>query len=203
MSFIKQTTLKQLLTEGERFVMTFFNVISLAEQGIYDIINNIGSLPARLVFQQIEENAYLLFSQKIDREKPSLKQNHKSLVESSVILRNLLKLMTLLGLIILIFGFNYSNLALFIYGGNLLSNEIGSTLLKWHCVYTLFIAINGITECFTFAAMSQQQIDKFNKKLIILSIVFLYSAYNLTKYFGSQGFIIANCLNMLFRIITR
>ena len=59
MSFIKQTILKQLLTEGERFVMTFFNVISLAEQGIYDVVNNIGSLPARLVFQQIEENAYL------------------------------------------------------------------------------------------------------------------------------------------------
>ncbi|RYE12115.1 MAG: hypothetical protein EOP45_23430, partial [Sphingobacteriaceae bacterium] len=40
-SFISQTIIKQLLTEGERFVMTIFNPISFADQGTYDMIHNL------------------------------------------------------------------------------------------------------------------------------------------------------------------
>ena len=36
----------------------------------------------------------------------------------------------------------------------------GPTLLRWYCVYVLLIAINGTTECFVFAAMSQQDVDR-------------------------------------------
>ena len=183
--------------------MTFFNVITFAEQGVYDVINNIGSLPARLVFQQIEESGFLLFTQKIDRQKSAADQNPTDLQESSLYLKHFIKIMTLLGLIILIFGYNYSELALLIYGGHKLSENLGTTLLQWHCVYVLFIAINGITECFTFAAMSNSQIDAFNKKMINISVIFLISSSVLTQWFGSQGFIMANCLNMTARIAIR
>jgi oligosaccharide translocation protein RFT1 len=203
LSFLKNTTLKQLLTEGEKFVMTFFNAISFAEQGVYDVINNIGSLPARLVFQQIEENGFLLFSQKIDREKSANEQNPDYLIESSFILKNLLKLMILIGFVIFIFGFNYSELALLIYGGKMLSEGIGTNLLQLHCIYIIFIAINGVTECFTFAAMNSKEIDKFNKKMINISVFFLTSSYILTKLFGCKGFIMSNCLNMGSRIFIR
>ena len=203
LSFLKNTTLKQFLTEGERFVMTFFSVITFAEQGVYDVINNLGSLPARLVFQQIEESGFILFTQKIERQKAALDQNPSDLRDSSLYLKNFIKLMTLLGLIILIFGFNYSELALLIYGGHQLSESLGTTLLKWHCVYVLFIAINGITECFTFAAMNNKQIDAFNKKMINISVIFLISSLAFTKWFGCQGFIMANCLNMAARIAIR
>lgn len=203
LSFLKNTTLKQFLTEGERFVMTFFNAITFAEQGIYDVINNIGSLPARLVFQQIEESGFLLFSKKIDREKSANDQNQNDLIESSLILKHLLKIMILIGLVIFTFGYNYSELALMIYGGKMLSEGLGTNLLQWHCVYVLFIAINGVTECFTFAAMNSKQIDKFNKKMIAISIFFLTSSYILTNIFGSIGFIMSNCLNIGSRIFIR
>ena len=36
----------------------------------------------------------------------------------------------------------------------------GPTLLRWYCLYVLFLAVNGVTECFMFAAMSQQQVDR-------------------------------------------
>ena len=203
LSFLKNTTLKQFLTEGERFVMTFFSVITFAEQGVYDVINNIGSLPARLVFQQIEESGYLLFTQKIDRQKPSSDQIPSDLRDSSLYLKNFIKIMALLGLILFIFGYNYSELALLIYGGHKLSENLGTVLLQWHCFYILFIAINGITECFTFAAMSSQQIDAFNRKMVNISVIFLLSSFGLTKWFGCQGFIMANCLNMGSRILIR
>ncbi|CAG2165089.1 unnamed protein product, partial [Oppiella nova] len=202
-SFLKNTTLKQFLTEGERFVMTFLRVLTFAEQGVYDVVNNIGSLPARMILQPIEESGFVLFTQKMDRQKAPADQTPSDLAESALILRNFIKIMSLLGLIILIFGVNYSELALLIYGGRPLSagdNGLATGLLQWHSLYILFIAINGITECFTFAAMNSRQLDAFNKNMIYISVVFLMSSYLLTKWWGSQGFIMANCLNMGSRI---
>lgn len=52
---------------GERYIMTVFGVLSFADQGVYDVINNLGSLAARFVFMPIEDSAYLLFSQILER----------------------------------------------------------------------------------------------------------------------------------------
>ena len=53
-----------------------------------------------------------------------------------------------------------------------------------------------------FATMSQMAIDKYNQKMVMFSIIFLFSTWFLT-YFGAVGFIFANCLNMMLRIIHR
>ena len=72
----------------------------------------------------------------------------------------LLKFVLLTALTILSFGYAYSHLALEIYGGSILSEGEGPTLLRWYCFYVLLLAVNGVTECFVFAAMSQVQVDK-------------------------------------------
>ena len=46
-SFLGQGVVKQLLTEGEKYVMTIFSLLTLPEQGIYDVVANFGSLAAR------------------------------------------------------------------------------------------------------------------------------------------------------------
>ncbi|GBO04116.1 Protein RFT1 [Araneus ventricosus] len=99
------------------------------------------------------------------------------------------------------FGYSYSQLLLYIYGGTKLSFGIGLTLMRWHCVYVLLLAINGISEGFKFAVMNHSEIDRYNKSLICLSVGFLIAGYCLVSAFGSSGFIMANCLNMLFRIV--
>lgn len=76
-------------------------------------------------------------------------------------LGNLLTFVLLIALIILSFGFAYSHLALDLYGGRLLSEGGGPTLLRWYCLYVLLLAMNGVTECFVFAAMSQEQVDRY------------------------------------------
>lgn len=48
-SFAKQCVIKQVLTEGERYVMTISPLLTFSEQSMYDIVNNLGSLAARLV----------------------------------------------------------------------------------------------------------------------------------------------------------
>lgn len=47
LSFGKQCVVKQVLTEGERYVMTVSPVLTFREQATYDVVNNLGSLAAR------------------------------------------------------------------------------------------------------------------------------------------------------------
>lgn len=199
-SFFQQSFLKQILTEGEKYVMTFFDVLSYGDQGIYDVINNLGSLAARFIFLPIEENSYLYFSQTLTRGLPREKQESSNLHQSAKVLGVLLKAVTLVGGVILVFGYANSYLALQLYGGNILSEGSGPTLLRWYCLYVLVIAVNGTTEAFVFAAMSKVDVDRYNRKMLLFSVLFLISSWMLTRWLGSVGFILANCLNMGARI---
>ncbi|XP_036187810.1 protein RFT1 homolog isoform X4 [Myotis myotis] len=199
-SFFKQSFLKQILTEGERYVMTFLNVLNFGDQGVYDIVNNLGSLVARLIFQPIEESFYIFFAKVLEREKDATLQKQEDVAVAATVLESLLKLALLTGLTITVFGFAYSQLALDIYGGAMLSSGSGPVLLRTYCLYVLLLAINGVTECFTFAAMSKEQVDRYNLTMLALSSSFLVLSYLLTRWCGSVGFILANCFNMGIRI---
>lgn len=54
--------------------MTVFGVLTFAQQGIYDVINNLGSLVARLVFLPIEESFYVFFARTLYRGEPVSRQ---------------------------------------------------------------------------------------------------------------------------------
>lgn len=47
--------------------MTFLNVLSFGEQGVYDIVNNLGSMVARFIFLPIEESFYVFFAKVLER----------------------------------------------------------------------------------------------------------------------------------------
>ncbi|EFB13606.1 hypothetical protein PANDA_007561, partial [Ailuropoda melanoleuca] len=200
-SFFKQSFLKQILTEGERYVMTFLNVLNFGDQGVYDIVNNLGSLVARLIFQPVEESFYIFFAKVLERGKDATLQKQEDVAVAAAVLESLLKLALLTGLTITIFGFAYSQLALEIYGGAMLSSGSGPVLLRSYCLYVLLLAINGVTECFTFAAMSKEEVDRYNFTMLALSSSFLVLSYLLTRWCGSVGFILANCFNMGIRIV--
>ena len=53
-----------------------------------------------------------------------------------------------------------------------------------------------------FAAMSKGDVESYNYKMMVFSVVFLAASWYLT-ILGSVGFVIANCLNMLLRIYHR
>lgn len=78
-SFFTQGLLKQLLTEGEKFVMSMSPILTFHQQATYDIVNNLGSLFARFVFRPIEENSYFYFTQTISRDVPLAKQKRVSM----------------------------------------------------------------------------------------------------------------------------
>lgn len=70
--------MKQVLTEGERYVMSVSPILTFHQQATYDIVNNLGSLFARFVFRPIEENSYFYFTQTILRDTPLATQNRVS-----------------------------------------------------------------------------------------------------------------------------
>lgn len=196
-SFVSQTFIKQFLTEGERYVMTFFNIVSLSEQGIYDVVNNLGSLAARLVFKPIEDSGYTLFSQTVSRtELLDIRKFYR--VQEN--LTFMIKAMFLIGLSVLTFGYNFVPLIV-IYGGEKLNNTLAFHLMRWQLFYTPILAINGVTECFTFAIMSPKQIQNYNIFLIFSSVVFLVAIYLTRSIFGCACFIFSNCIIMLLRIL--
>lgn len=196
-SFFGQTALKQLLTEGERYVMTFFSVISLSDQGIYDVVNNLGSLAARLIFKPIEDSAYTLFSQTVSRtEILDIRKFYR--VQANLIF--LVKAMLLTSLIVFTFGYNFVPLIV-VYGGDKLNNLTAFGLMRWQLIYTPLLAINGITECFSFAIMNKSELHSHYVLLITSSIVMLATIYLTSNIFGSICFILANCLTMILRII--
>ncbi|XP_018326501.1 protein RFT1 homolog [Agrilus planipennis] len=200
-SFFKQCIVKQILTEGERYVMTISPVLTFSQQSMYDIVNNLGSLAARFLFRPIEESAYFYFTQMVKRDVAISEQQKKNINEATTVLNQLCKVVISIGLIVIAFGQSYSYTLLHLYGGKALTdNALPTTLLRFHCVSVLLLAVNGVTECYVFATMNNQQIDRYNYKMVVFSVIFLIISYLFTLIFGPVGFILANCINMAARI---
>ncbi|XP_063993350.1 protein RFT1 homolog [Diachasmimorpha longicaudata] len=199
-SFFRQGILKYVLTEGERIIMTVFPVITFAEQGTYDVVNNLGSLAARFIFRPIEDSGYFYFTQVVKRDKTINDQDTGKIRESVDVLTHLCSIVTSIGLIVLVFGQTYSSTLLWLYGGTKFTAHLPVSLMQAHCLAVLLLAVNGVTECYTNATADSGTINKTNFIMIYESIVFLLASYVLTSWLGPVGFIFANCLNMASRI---
>uniref|UniRef100_A0A8B9Q0V5 Protein RFT1 homolog n=1 Tax=Apteryx owenii TaxID=8824 RepID=A0A8B9Q0V5_APTOW len=146
------------------------------------------------------ESFYVFFAKVLERGKNVKHQKQDDVATAASVLELLLKLVLLIGLTITVFGYAYSQLALDVYGGSMLSSGTGPSLLRCYSLYVLFLAVNGVTECFTFALMCKEEVDKYNFVMLALSFTFLCISYFLTHWHGSVGFILANCFNMGIRI---
>lgn len=202
LSFAKQGVVKQLLTEGEKYVMSASPVMTFSEQATYDVVNNLGSLAARFVFRPIEDSSYFYFTQMVSRDLPLYKQDRNKIHESCTVLYQVCKTVSSIGLIVLVFGLSYSSTLLTLYGGEaFVASGLPVTLLQSHCFAIVLMAVNGITECYTFATMTSAQLNSYNYLMVFFSISFLILSYVLTYVFGPVGFIISNCINMFARIL--
>ena len=197
-SFFKQGFLKQMLTEGEKYMITWFTLMSLSEQGVYDVICNLGSLPARVLFSKLEESSHLYFSQTVARGDRGIRINEEEAPSKhlSIVVRGLI----LFGLVVIAFGLSYSQLLLFLYGGDKLTDGLSVNLLRTHCVYVLFCAVNGVTESYAFNAMTDEQLSQYNGKMVAMTGAFLGCVWVLARIFGPVGFTLANIFNLSLRI---
>uniref|UniRef100_A0A1L8DWT9 Protein RFT1 homolog n=2 Tax=Nyssomyia neivai TaxID=330878 RepID=A0A1L8DWT9_9DIPT len=201
LSFVKQGVLKQILTEGEKYVMSVSPVLSFSEQATYDVVNNMGSLAARFIFRPIEDSSYFYFTQTIARDVKLKEQEVEKVTEASTVLANVCKVVLSIGLVGFVFGQSYAGTILLLYGGaDFVAGGLPELLLRWHSLAIILLAVNGITEGYMFATNTSKEIDGYNYYMAIFSVTFLALSYQLTNILGPVGFILANCANMIFRI---
>ncbi|PAA48059.1 hypothetical protein BOX15_Mlig000671g2 [Macrostomum lignano] len=209
-SFLGQCAVKQLLTEGEKYVLTFTNLLSLAEQGLLDSVSNLGSLAARLLFQPVEEGAYHFFGKSLRRGQSPEQQDPDRVTLAGIYLRGALRLVSLIGWSVALFSVPYSTQLLHLYSGATLSEGEGPNLLRLFSCYVLLLAWNGVSEAFMFATMSRVEVDSHNRRLVGYSVAFLATAvaattairrigpalFGVGEELACAGFVLANCVNI-------
>ena len=217
-SFYIQGVFKNILTQAERYVVTFFDVMSLSQQGLWDTVTSIGALFPRFVFKPLEEGFHLHFCQ--------------NKTEADKDLPVILKLSIIIGLFAVAIGIPQAWSILFVYGGEQVSGEYdpsGSFFLRFlgkelsildsHLflflalqdfnnpafilqlclVNTMACAMNGILEAYMFAVMTTEELNQHNSTLLIFSVLFILGTVTLGKMYLASGLLYAQILNMLLR----
>ena len=59
----------------------------------------------------------------------------------------------------------------------------------------------GVTEAFVHAVVQTDQLNFYNKLLAVFSVIYIIMSVVFIRFYSTPGMIIANCINMLLRII--
>jgi oligosaccharide translocation protein RFT1 len=189
--FTIQGLFKHFLTESDRIVLS--TLADGYDQGIYAMASAYGGLAARFLLQPIEETARLLWSRVSGDTSSSL------LLEQSYVV--LVKLVLYIGLTFCCLATNYTSIVLYILAGTKWgSKDEAVTVLSAFCVYTAFLAWNGMTEAFVFGvASSGGDIGRLGIMHSVVGVVFAILAPLAVTKFGTVGVVAANCTCMALR----
>lgn len=193
-SLFVQMIFKHLLTEGDTLLTSY--LFSVADQGIYSVISNYGSILARLLFQPIEEFLRVSFTRAFASET-------KNVAASLTLMENLLVFYFDLSLLIVLGGYTNGAFMLRLLLGRSEKWSASSVfdVFPQYVLYLPFMAFNGILEAFFSSASTQTEISRFSYFMSFLSVSVLALLYVLAKHFhfGLNGLIFANMVNMTLR----
>lgn len=190
--FTVQGLFKHLLTEGDRIVLSTLS--DGYNQGIYAMGSAYGGLAARFLLQPLEENARLLWS----RLHSARKDNSRRIKQSYLVL---IKLVLYIGFTFSCLATNYTSILLNIMAGSKWgSNKEAVAVLSAFCIYTAFLAWNGMTEAFIFGvATSGGEIGRMGLMHTVVGLTFAVFAPVCVDKFGTIGLVAANCVAMVMR----
>jgi oligosaccharide translocation protein RFT1 len=189
--FTLQSMLKFLLTEGDRILLSL--LAGRYDQGVYALGNAYGGLAARLLLQPIEETARLLFRQQSTQDDPLLSQQRSYIVAVKTVLY--------VGLIFCCLAVNYTYILLNLLAGRYWGSHTEAVaVLSGFCVYTAFLAGNGMTEAFVYGvANTALDIGRLSVAHTVSGVGFALLAPMAVTQYGTLGLVAANCLTMFIR----
>ena len=193
-TFSLQAGGKLLLAEGSKAVLA--TATPLQEQGVYGLVNNLGSLVVRTLFQPYEEVAFVAFS----RPASDSRSTAEAAKERAALLSTLCRGISLLGGLAAAFGPAYSYTVLFLLYGRTWAESGAAAALALYSWYVALIAVNGTLEAFVHAVADQRGLHRANIALVIISILHMALSVGAVKAAGAAGLLIADAVNMVLRI---
>ena len=193
-----QGVFKHLLTEADKIVLT--SIADSYDQGVYAMGSAYGGIAARILLQPLEENARLLWS-RLAINIRKRQEDQQQLLRSYTVL---VKLVLYIGLVFSCIAIHYTNLLLNILAGPKWgSNGEAADVLAAFCVYTAFLALNGMTEAFVYAVgggdSTAAEMTKLGFAHSFVGLTFAAAAFVLVGRYGTLGLVAANCVAMLVR----
>lgn len=209
LSLYVQSGIKYVLTSGDVLVST---LASLEDQGMYALSANYGGLIARMVFRPIEDSTRNLFAKLCapPTAKEAVETSDKkrttpsaSLNQAATILRDILRVYTIVSLIAFAIGPTAAPLLLRLIAGSRWSDSGAGEVLGTYCYCIPLLAINGVSEAFVAATASTKDLHWQSVWMGAFSAGFIASAYVFLRVLdlGAKGLVWANCVNMGLRIV--
>ncbi|CDW81920.1 rft1 family protein [Stylonychia lemnae] len=167
---------------------------SLDVQAEFGLVSNLISIVCRFVFQPIEEMSFNLFSKyntkKINADEKKDQQSNGQFKSPLFILAKITQFLGIIGFGMIIFGVFFSKLFIRIVYTEKWATDSAQQIMQAYCIYTFFMALNGVTEAYIYAKAHSEMMRKLQTGLVITSLLI-----------GIQGLIYGNCINMGMRIV--
>jgi oligosaccharide translocation protein RFT1 len=192
--FTIQGLFKHVLTEADRIVLT--SMSGTYDQGVYAMGAAYGGLAARMLLQPLEENARLWWSHLAAQ--PTTQSSTDPLEESYVVL---VKTVLYIGAIFSCLGVNYTRVLLNLLAGRTWGgNQEATLVLSAFCVYTAFLAWNGMTEAFVYAVSTTgRDLGRLGAVHTAIAAIFTMVAWWAVPRYGTVGLVGANIVAMFLR----
>jgi oligosaccharide translocation protein RFT1 len=211
-SLYLQTAIKYVLTEGDKYLISA--LATLRETGMYALSANYGGLIARMLFRPIEDSSRNLFAKLCShageaRQVSGItkvsepKQSNANVKQAANVLQDILRVYGLISLVAFAVGPTAAPLLLRLIAGARWSDTGAGDVLGTYCYYIPLLAVNGVSEAFVSATASTSELRKQSIWMGGFSVAFAASAYLFLSVLqmGAKGLVLANCVNMVSRIV--
>lgn len=191
-AFSLQALGKLVLAEGSKAVLAI--VTSPSVQGVYGLVNNLGSLVVRTLFQPYEEIVFVSFS------KQHKADTQAALEHQATLLSRLSQIVCIIGGFSACFGPCYSYVALRVLYGETWASSDAPAALGLYSVYVALLALNGTLEAFLHGVADRNSLFQNNIVLVVTSLLHMCLSVMTVNVYGALGLLLADGINMILRI---